>query len=267
MNPVVAEPAALPLGCFRRLIDLSSRDEQTVVGWVEDEVHHFGVTLVHNGERVIDAAMAAVRFPYTTCGGSGLPFRRLIGTPLQARSTDIGRYVDMRLQCTHLYDLAALLVSLATSKQAHRRFEATVSDRAFLGLSPTGRRVMGPGRAQLCADGVESLAWEIDGDTIAAPAAWAGCSLMEGFRARCEAFPPEQADQAFILRRAISVANGRTAKRYALPRDRGWPAVCHTFQPHVRDYAERIEGLRRNFAQSNEGMLAFVDQTPASEPT
>lgn len=265
MKPAVAEPTASEPGCFRRLIDLSRRDEQTVVGWMEDEVHHFGVTLIHDGERVVDAAMAAVRFPYTTCGGSGLPFRKLIGVPLQTRSTDIGRHIDMRLQCTHLYDLAALLVAFASSRRAHRRFEATVSDRAFLGLNASGRRVMGPGSARLCADGVESLAWGIDGETISAPAAWAGCSLMEGFRARCEALPPEQADQAFILRRAISVANGRTAKRYALPRDRGWPAVCHTFQPHVRDYAERIEGLRRNFAQSSEGMLAFVNQTPASE--
>lgn len=250
-------------GRFRRIISLARRNEETLVGWLEDEVHHFGVTLKHDGREITDAASVAVRFPYTTCGGANLPFRKLIGTPLGERATDIGKVVDMRLQCTHLYDLAALLIAFATTGRDQQRYEALVEDRPFVGLNSRGRRVMGRGRAQLLSDGLECLQWDIEGQTILGPGEWAGWPLMEGFRARSECLDVSLAEQAFVLRRAIMVANGRTATRYPLPRERGWPAVCHTFQPHVRDYAERIEGMRRNYEDSDEHMLAHVSRTPA----
>ena len=253
-------------GRFRRLIDLARRDERTVVGWLEDEVHHFGVTIIHDETQVVDVAVATVRFPYTTCGAAGAPFRKVIGAPLTERATDIGQVVDMRIQCTHLYDLAALLVAFAASGRRRRRYEAVVDDRPFVGLNPVGRRVMGEGKARLQQDGVDVLCWQIDGQTVTGPGEWAGWPLMDGFRRRSEMLEIERAEQAFVMRRAIMVANGRTAARYPLPRDRGWPGVCHTFQPHVREYAERIEGMRKNYAASSDGMLAHVRETPSHEP-
>jgi hypothetical protein len=237
-----------------------------MVGWLEDDVHHFGVTIEHNGSEVTNVAAVGVRFPYTTCGAASFPFRKLISTPLFERATDLGRFVDMRLQCTHLYDLAALLMAFATTELLHRRYEAIVDDRPFVGLNPGGRRLMGQGGARLLLDGLECLSWEIDGQVVTGPGDWSGWPLMDGFRGRSESLDIATAEKAFILRRAVMVANGRTAARYPLPRDRGWPGVCHTFQPHVRDYAERIEGMRKNYEDSSENMLAHVLRTPMQEP-
>ena len=125
-----------------------------------------------------------------------------------------------------------------------------------------GRRIMGKGQAWLRENGAECLRWEIDGQAVTGPAPWTGWPLMEGFRQRSELLDVEAAKLGFILRRAVMVANGRTAARYPLPRDRGWSGVCHTFQPHVREFAERIEGLRRDYSHSSESMLAHVHMTP-----
>ncbi len=253
-------------GRFRRLIDLARRDDQTVVGWLEDDVHHFGITLRHDDRHVSDVAVAAVRFPYTTCGGAGIPFGKIVGTPLFERVSEFGRSVDMRLQCTHLFDLAALLIGFAAKRRAHQRYEAIVEDRSFVGLTAGGRRIMGKGQAWLREDGVDRLRWEIDGQTVTGPAPWTGWPLMEGFRQRSELLDVEAARLGFVLRRAVMVSNGRTAARYPLPRDRNWSGVCHTFQPHVREYAERIEGLRKDYSRSSEPMLAHVHMTPGYGP-
>ena len=266
MSGATATPKAAsePGGRFRRLIDLARRDEGKVVGWLEDDVHHFGVTLIHDQEKVVDVAAATVRFPYTTCGSAIVPFRSIIGTPLTPRATDMGRVVEMQVQCTHLYDLAALLIGFAASGDAHKRFEAIIEDRPFIGINAARRRIMGPGEARLLLDDVEVLHWELDGQTVTGPGVWTDLPLMNGFRQRTEQLDVALAEQAFVLRRAVMVSNGRTAVRYPLPRDRGWPGVCHTFQPHVREYAERIDGLRMNFEESSAPMLAHVDKTPSA---
>jgi hypothetical protein len=262
-HPPEADRNGSARGLFRRLIDLARRDERTVVGWLEDDVHHFGITIRHDDHEVRDVAVAAVRFPYTTCGGAGIPFSKIIGTSLLERVSDFGKSVDMRLQCTHLFDLAALLVGFAAKPGRHERYEAIVEDRSFVGFTPGGRRIMGKGQAWLCRNGAECLRWEIDGQAVTGPGPWAGWPLMEGFRQRSELLDVESAKLGFVLRRAVMVSNGRTAARYPLPRERGWSSVCHTFQPHVREFAERIEGLRKDYAHSNEDMLAHVDLTPS----
>ncbi len=248
-------------GRLRRLIDLTRRDERTVVGWLEDDFHHFGVTIVHDASHVVNVAMAAPRRPYTTCAGAGLPLRALIGAPLLARASDIGRWIDMRLQCTHVFDLAGLTLAHAWAGRAHRRYEATVEDRENLGSDPVEGRRLGPGKAELLLNGARVLAWDLDGQVITGPAEWAGQSLTTGFRERTEAIEIGPAEHATVLRRAVMVAGGRTALP-PLPRDRSRPAVCHTYQPGQREIAERMANSRRNWETSSEGMLSQVEETP-----
>lgn len=263
----MAEPQGTrPKGRFRRLIDLSRRSETLAVGWLEDDVHHFGLAITHDGERVIDIGVTAIRYPYVTCGHADLPMRALLGAPLCERASDVGTQINMRLQCTHLFDLSGLLLAHAASGRAHRRYEAVVEDREFVRINEKGRRVMGTGVAELWQDDALVLRWHVDGQAVAGPGEWAGWPLMDGFRQRSEQLPVGLAEQAVVLRRAVMVSAGRTAQRYALPRDRNWPAVCHSFQPGQILQAERVEEPRRNYEASSEGMLAHVAEIPGRGP-
>jgi hypothetical protein len=251
-------------GRARRLIDLRRWDEQTAVGWLEDDFHHFGVTVVHQKGRVVDVAMAAPRYPYSTCPGSALALRRLIGAPLIRRSSDIGGLIDMRLQCTHVFDLAGLVMAHTAAGRVHRSYEVTVEDRDSVRPEGQQRRTLGPGSAVLRQDGKEVLTWNIDGDLITAPPEWAGQSVREGFRERTEAMEIEAAEHATILRRTILIAGGRGVEHAGrpLPRERNVPAVCHTFQPGQREHAQRMDNQVRNYEKSSAGMLAHVGTKP-----
>ncbi len=133
-------------GRYRRLIDLRRQDDRTAVGWMEDDFHHFGVTVVHDGGVVVDVRAMAVRYPWTTCPGATEPLKALVGKPLVSRSSDIGGLIDMRVQCTHLFDLAGLVLAHAARGGDHRRYEVTVLDRAVTRLGADGIRRRGSAR-------------------------------------------------------------------------------------------------------------------------
>jgi hypothetical protein len=251
-------------GRARRLIDLRRWDEHTVVGWLEDDFHHFGVSVLHKDDRVVEVRTVARRYPYSTCGGAALPVQALMGAPLIRRASDIGGLIDMRLQCTHVFDLAGLVLAHAASGRTHRRYEATVEDREIVHWEEPQRRKLGPGSAALHQDGMLVLAWQMDGYLITAPEEWAGQSLREGFRDRTEALEVEAAEHATILRRTIMIAGGRSADRakMQLPGERTLPAVCHTFQPGQRERAQWMADSIRNYQASGDGMLADVDTKP-----
>jgi len=80
------------------MIDLRIVDARRAVGWLEDDFHHFGVTIEHEGGRVVDVRMAAPRTPWSTCPGAAKPLQALLGKPLVARASDVGSLLDMRLQ-------------------------------------------------------------------------------------------------------------------------------------------------------------------------
>ena len=53
-------PERIP--CARRAIDLRASG-RSVVAWLEDDFHHFGIELRHDGEKVIAVDGQAARFP------------------------------------------------------------------------------------------------------------------------------------------------------------------------------------------------------------
>lgn len=243
-------------GRLRRLIDLDPRAPDRVVAWVEDDFHHFGLTIHHDGQRITDVSGVAERAPWTTCLTAPLKLRGLIGQGLVRRASDIGRLIDMRFQCTHLFDLAGLAVAHAAHGRPHRRYEAVVPDAE------------GPERAMngitLQRDGVTVLEWSVASRTIVAPERHAGHSLDSGFRAWTETMDEAEADHAFILRRAIMVSSGRSIDLDTLDHadQTGMGAVCHTFQPENRLQGLRIVGATRNYEADNAGMLRVVGSTP-----
>ena len=89
-----------PRGCARRAIDLRT-DGDRVVAWLEDDFHHFGVELRHDGEQVLAVEGHAERFPRDTCPGAIGILQEAVGTRLDERSTALGQHTNMRMVASH----------------------------------------------------------------------------------------------------------------------------------------------------------------------
>jgi hypothetical protein len=258
----LAALASLP--AMSRLIDLRQQDEHTAVGWVEDDFHHFGVTLEHDAGIVTAVRMAAVRYPWTSCPGAHEPLQALVGRPVVERASDIGRLIEMRLQCTHVFDLTGLVLAHVAAGRQHRRYAVRVSDREKLPGFSLENIVVGPGHAWLLQDGRLVMHWQLEGPTIVGPAPQPRQSMETGFRAWTESLPLDAAEHAFILRRAILVAGGRLLRHDDYPNAdaMGVPALCHSFQPERRVQALRMVGTTRSPQLADQGMLANVGDVP-----
>lgn len=251
-------------GCLRRVIDLRREADGAAVGWLEDDFHHFGLTIEQSDGIISDVRVIAARAPFTTCSAAGDGLRGMIGHTVALRSTEVGRMVPMRWQCTHMFDLAGLVMALLASGRAHRRYEAIVDDRDIAAWEQGHRRLLARGTAKLLRDGKQVLYWQIDGRAITGPEDWAGQQLVDGFRERTERMGLDAAEDATVLRRAVMVAAGRTLDPdlYPTARDRGQSGVCYTFQEENRDFGVRIFGNTLNYEKSNEEMLARADERP-----
>lgn len=246
-------------GCYRRLIDLRTWDENTVVGWLEDDFHHFGVTLTHDGHVVTDVRVATVRYSWTTCPASREKLKSLIGKPLIRRCTDIGGQLDMRQQCTHLFDLAGLISAHAFHRRGHHRYHAAVhvidGDKSKAGWLA----------AELLHDNGNVLSWELDKGVIMAPKCHAGHSMDKGFRTWTETLDEVTAERASVLRRAVFVALAK-GFRNSIESLSGstTPAVCHSYQPENKTTALRDGNASsvRQFDTGPDGMLALVATRP-----
>src|SRR5690554_7663795 len=99
-------------GCFRRFINLQNKSGE-VTGHLEDDFHNFVIYLRHDCKRVISISAEVIRYPWSTCPGAVQPLQALVAKPLVSRASDIGKLIDMRTQCTHLFDLAGLMMAHA----------------------------------------------------------------------------------------------------------------------------------------------------------
>ncbi|PXF30954.1 hypothetical protein WH50_12605 [Pokkaliibacter plantistimulans] len=246
---------------LHRLIDLRNINHNETTAWLEDDFHHFGVSVHHQDGIVTDVQATAVRVPWTTCSGATEKLRELIGQPLVSRATDVGKYLKRRYQCVHLFDLAGLASAFSHLPTVHRRYQAIVSDRPRPGYAKL-REVtdLGQGRAQLLMDGQCIMDWQIDGEWITSPATAAGYSTEQGFRQWTETLPIDEAEHAFILRRAIIVATGRQfdLDSYQTLADMRLSEDCFSLQPEHREEATRCQGSTRDFAAAPETLLAHL---------
>ena len=244
--------------CARRAIDLRSSD-LSVEAWLEDDFHHFGIEVRHDGEKIIAVDGQAARFPRDTCPGAVGILQEVVGMPLDRRATALGRYTNMRKHCTHLYDLLGLAIAHAACGREHRRYEAMVPDRELLDQANPDSRFSGPTRPELYRDGRLVMAWQVQGNQIIGPADYAGVSMGRGFREWTETLDLDEAEAAHVLRRATLIALGRLIDLQDLPPEgvQGMVGVCHSFQPEVvrgssrmlastRDYSERPQDLLLN---------------------
>lgn len=221
-------------GTFRRVIDIHEHPAGTgreVRGVLEDDFHHFRVALRHDNRTVTAIDGWAVRHPYTLCAQATGELDRLAGMPLDEIAQSVTRFVDASGQCTHMLELAGLMIAAAARGLGQRRYQADVPARR------DGRT-----RAVLYRDGRQCLAWDVQDDGIAAPEPYAGQSLRAGMaRWAIGHLEVEQAEAALILRRAVLLSLGRQknldAQRHAEP-----TGACFAQQPGRAPQARRIAG-------------------------
>jgi hypothetical protein len=239
-------------GLYRRRIRLRNLTPGHAAGELEDDFHHFRVDLVHDGATILEARGHYFRGPWTVCAEAPEPLRAIEHHPLSARSTGIGAYAAARANCTHLFDLAGLVVAHATRDEPSRQYDIEITDPAGPSLAST---------ATLWRDGGLVLEWRLERGDIVAPVPWADAPLRRGFIAWAEAsLDPDLAEAAIALRRVIDIAIGRGGNLDDVP---GASAVaelmmgkCQAFSPGKVEVALRNRGSARHFRDHPELLLA-----------
>jgi hypothetical protein len=238
-------------GFYRRRVHIATVDASTVRADMEDDFHRFGVTLRHDGERVVEAAGDSERYPWTTCPSAAEPLRALAGATLSTRLSVLGGYAPARQNCTHMFDLAGLAIAhAARGVDATRTYDIAIRDRVDDRTEP-----------ELCRDGQLLLHWEIAGRTIERPEPFVGISLRGGLLAWAEDnLDADTAEAASILRRTCDISFGRIVDldMYETADAMGAPVqgTCHSFQPGTIELAVRVKGQTRDFTDDAAALLS-----------
>ncbi len=238
-------------GSYRRRIRLVSRAPDTVEGALEDDFHHFEVTLRHDGTQIVDIDARSVRWPWSTCPAAAGPLRELVGMPLSPRCLAVGAHTDPHANCTHMFDLAGLAVAHAARGRSRRQYDAEI---------PFGAVAGAPTRVMLLRDGVATVTWTLEGRGIVDPPAYADAPWHGGFFRWADAtLPLEEAEAAIVLRRACEIGMGRGMDLDAIERAEElgdlMRGVCYTMQPEVIATAIRNQGTTRDFSDDPEALL------------
>jgi hypothetical protein len=251
MSPVTPD-FDLGADAYRRRIRVQTIEPGLVVSALEDDFHHFEVTLRHDGERVVSCENASYRWPWSTCPDAAEPLRQLAGMPLSRRFTAAGKWTDPKQNCTHQFDTACHAITHAAWGRETRVYDIEI---------PLRDAATGEDHVRLWVDGEPRIAWLIDWNGIVDPqppfdeAPWRG-----GFMRWADATMPEDdAECAIVLRRACDIGMGRGMDLDAVPVADQLPgsmaAVCHTMQPTVVHVALRNVGTIRDFSSDPDRLL------------
>jgi hypothetical protein len=236
---------------YRRRIRLVRLDPTTVWGGLEDDFHHFEVTLVHDGSVVTGISMDARRWPWATCPDAGKNLAELVGMELSERSTAVAEVSDPHWHCTHQFDLAGLCVAHAARGTDRREYEVA--------LDPEGDRI----RPRLWRDGELVHEWTLAFDVpglIDPPPPFADAPWRGGFIRWADAtLPPLDAEAAIVLRRACDIGRGRGMDLEAIDAAEELAGImggiCYSMQPEVMPVAFRNRGSIRDFGTHRDALL------------
>lgn len=241
-------------GAFRRRIRLIATGLGEVQGGLEDDFHHFEVTVRFDDHGVTDVEGRALRFPWTTCGDAVVPLRELEGMPLSDRFLAAGERADPHANCTHLFDLAGLAVAHAARGGpvgTTRQYDAEIPAMPVDG----GERVV-----RLWRDGAPVHTWVMQERRCIAPEPFAGAPWRGGFlRWADETFAPDEAEAAMVLRRAVEIGMGRGMDLDAVGRADELEALmagtCFTMAPEQIHVSLRNKGTIRDFDADPDALL------------
>lgn len=246
---MVTEPA------LHRVIRITGRPGETRVA-LEDDFHHFRVTIQHDGAQVTGVSSTSPRTPYSLCPAAGARLAELVGMALTTDLPSVIRHTDARLQCTHQYDLAAIGITAAARGTAARRYDITIPDAAD-----------GHTLAQLQRDGETMLEWGVAEYTITSPPPYAGLGLGAGFTDWVDrTLSADEAEAALILRRGVFISRGRGMAAFLDAQPRALPqGGCWVKQPGNAELARREIGSTLDFSgrsaaltRDDDAWLAFA---------
>ena len=237
---------------YRRRIDVVIVDDTTVRCALQDDFHHFVVTVQHDQRVVVGVVADSIRWPWAACPSAATALQSLIGMPLSERFTAASRYANASHNCTHQFDAAAHAITHVVAVAQGRR----VSDRRYdVEVSAILQAEAGqPKRNRLWVDGLSDLSWTMQPRALVDPqppfdaAPWKG-----GFMRWADSeLDPESAERAIVLRRACDIGMGRGMDLDAVPQAGEllniMSGVCYTMQPDIAPGSARNVGNIRDFA-------------------
>jgi hypothetical protein len=241
---------------YRRRILVRATAPREVVADLEDDFHHFRVTLRHDGHVVESVEAESIRWPWSTCPAAAAPLRALAGAPLGVRWTHAARWTSPALNCTHQFDAAAHAITHAARVVERHGGDVRQYDVEVAALLARGDE---PARNRLWVDGRLTLQWHMRPaqQPIDLPADLAGAPWRGGFLRWADGhLEPDAAEQACVLRRASDIGMGRGMALDDIPVASQLPAsmrgVCHSLQPDVAPVALRNVGSIRDFSSAPE---------------
>lgn len=224
---------------YRRRIRIVPQPNRIDVD-MEDDCHHFGVSIEHDGAVISRVETRELHFPWTSCQAAGAFLReRMTGLKL----AEAAAAESQRSHCTHMYDLFVLGVRHAFEDRPVQ-YEIRVSD---------GDRL-----AQLERNGTVLLSWRIDDDSDANGIRGGSFRDLEVWS---RTLPEDMQEPARMLRRGVMVSGAR-----GLP----WPlegsaaelfpqksGICFSFQPNrAANTMAAPGGALRDYSGNPEEMLA-----------
>ncbi len=244
-----------PTGPYRRRIRLLAIEPGVVWGGLEDDFHHFEVTLRHDSATVTHLEMHPVRWPWLTCPDAGVALRALEGMALSERCTAAAAVADPRQNCTHQFDLAGLCVAHAARGISRRQYDVEVPPPVEGVLRPSLRR-----------DGDLLLEWELRVGRsrtreLVAPARFTAAPWKGGFMKWADAnLAPDDAEAAIVLRRSCDIGMGRGMDLEAIDCAQElagiMTGICYTMQPETMPVALRERGTIRDFGRDPDALLS-----------
>ena len=235
---------------YRRRIRVRAVSPGVVVSELEDDFHHFEVTLTHDGERVVSCENVSYRWPWSTCPDAAGPLRALAGMPFVA-PLHRGRHLDRPKQnCTHQFDAACHTIATPGSGSRPARLRPR-------GAAPDPET--GVTDVRCWVDGELRLAWTLDWNGPVSPqppfdaAPWR--AVMRWADATLPEEPAETRWSCDAVRHRDGPRHGPRRRAGRRPAAGGDVGICHTMQPDVVHVALRNVGTIRDFSHDPEQLL------------
>ena len=209
---------------------------------LEEDFHHFVVSVTHGDGIITGLDSEAVRFPWTLCPAAGrFLHERFIGRPL----VDPDETEDAFQHCTHQFDLLQLARAHANDPSP-TRYDIAVTDA-----------VDDHRQARISRDGEDLLTWDLNGEILRG-------GPQDGQRLRrlsrwIDELPASLHEAARVLRRGAMIGAGRIVPLDTIPNAGAIMALagaCYVFQPDRAPQANRMVGSTQDFSGRPKALLS-----------